>query len=77
MSGSSTFDHLVVIELYIHDTIRLDRLDHHALEIDWQSPLQLVRAHRQQFDALAEGDVGVMVLVDDGEAVVSMRERTC
>lgn len=67
----STLHHLVVVKLDIHDAVLRNRLHRHALEVDGHSPLQLVRAHVQDLDTLAEGDVRVVVFVEDGETVVS------
>lgn len=68
----STLHHFVIIELNVDDSILRDRLHRHALEIDRHPPLQLVRALVQDLDTLMEGDIGVVVLVEDGEAVVSV-----
>jgi len=68
---SSALHHFVVVKLNVHDAILGDRLDRHALKVYWQPPLELVRAHVEDLDALVERDVGVVVLVEDGQAVVS------
>lgn len=68
---SSALHHLVVVKLNVHNPILGDRLDRHALKVYWQPPLELVRAHVEDLDALVERDVGVVVLVEDGQAVVS------
>lgn len=61
---------LVVVEWDRYDALLCNRLHVHALEINRHPPLQLVRTHAQDLDALLEGDVRVVVLVEDGEAVV-------
>ena len=68
----STLHHLVIIKLNVDDSILRNRLHRHALEIDGHPPLQLVRALVKNLDSLMEGDVGVVVLVEDREAVVSV-----
>lgn len=67
----SALHHLVVVKLNIHDAVLRNRLHRHALEVDGHPPLQLVRTHVQDLDTLAEGDVGVVVFVEDRETVVS------
>lgn len=70
----STLHYFVIIEFNVDDPILRDRLHRHALEIDRHPPLQLVRALVQDLDALMEGDIGVVVFVEDGETVVSVFE---
>ena len=67
-----TLHHLVVIKFYVHNAVRLDSLDNHTLEVNRQTPLELVRAQRQELDSLSEGNVGMMVLVENRKAVVSV-----
>lgn len=57
------------------DPVLLHNLDRHALEIDGQTSLQLIRAHAQYLHALLEVDVGVVVLIQDRETVVSSHAR--
>jgi hypothetical protein len=59
------------VVLDVLHAVLLDDLDGHALEVDGQAALQLVRAHAQDLHALVEADVWVVVFVEDGEAVVS------
>jgi len=61
----------VILQVDRNNTIFRHGLDLHALEIDGQPPLQLVRAHTQDLDALVESDIRVVMLVEDGKAVVS------
>lgn len=68
---SCALDHPVIVKLNVHDTILGNSLDRHALEINGHPPLELVRAHCEDLDALAKGDVRVVVLVENGQAVVS------
>ena len=69
--ASSTEYLLRGVVLDILHAILLDYFDGHALEVDGQAALQLVGAHAEDLHALVEADVGVVVLVEDGEAVVS------
>jgi hypothetical protein len=60
------------------DIAAVDESDRWAasLEVDGQPALQLVRAHAQDLHALLEGDVWVVVLVEDREAVIPrVRQR--
>lgn len=66
----SALHHLVIIEFYVDHSVLGHRLDRHALEVDGHPPLQLVRAHVQNLDALAERDIWVVMLVENGKAVV-------
>lgn len=67
---SSTLDDPVVVKLYVNHAVLGDRLDRHAFEVDRHPALQLVGAHVEELDALSQSDVRVVVLVEDGEAVV-------
>lgn len=70
---SGTLHDPIVIEFYVNDAVLGHRLDRHSLEIDGHSPLEFVGAHVQDLDPLSERNIWVMVLVEDGEAVVSMK----
>lgn len=63
---SSTLYDLVIVELYFPDAVLGNRLNRHALEVYGHSPLELVRAELEQLHTLDEGDVWVVVLVEDG-----------
>lgn len=66
-----TPNYAVIVKLYVGNAVRLDHLDNHSLEVDRQPPLQLVCAHVEDLEALGERNVWVVVLVEDGETVVS------
>ena len=46
-------------------------LDCNALEVDWKTSLQLVRAHAKDLHSLLQVDVWIMVFIQDGKTVVS------
>lgn len=69
---SSTLDHGIIIVLHLPDPILRDHLHQHTLEVHRQSPLQLIRAQSQDLHSLLEINVWVMMLVEDGKAVVSV-----
>jgi hypothetical protein len=65
-SRKSGTKHLLAgIILDLLHAVFLDHLHRHALEVDGQASLQLVRAHAQDLHALVEADVRVVVLVED------------
>lgn len=70
LSGAKHLLRGVVLD-FLH-TVLLDHLDGHAFEVNGQAALQLVGAHAQDLHALIEADVWMVVLVEDGEAVVSV-----
>ena len=65
-----TSNTLTILILHLPDPLLRNNLDQHPLKINRQSPLQLIRAHPQNLDSLLVVDVRVVVLVEDGEAVV-------
>lgn len=69
---SGALHHRIIIVLYLLDPILCDNLHQHPLEIHRQSPLQLVRAQSQDLHPLLIVNVGVVVLIKDREAVVSV-----
>ncbi len=65
-------DNSSILILHLPDTLLRDNLDQYALEINRQPALQLVSAEAEKLHALLEIDVWVVVLVEDGEAVISV-----
>lgn len=61
----------VIPILHLDAVLRHD-LHLHAFKVDGHSSLQFICAHFQDLEALLEIDRWVMVLVEDGEAVVSI-----
>jgi hypothetical protein len=59
-----------VIPVLRFDAVFRHDLHVHAFEINGHPPLQLICAHLQDREALLEIDGGMVVLVEDGEAVV-------
>ena len=59
-----------IIERLLADSLLRDDLHMQPLEINRQPPLQLIRTHGQELHAALEGNVRVVVLVEDREAVV-------
>ena len=66
---------IIIIRLLPNPILR-HHLNLHTLEINRQSPLQLIRAHPQDLHSLLEADVRVVVLVQRRQAVV-LRVAVC
>lgn len=72
-----TLDYPIVVELYVHDAIRLDGLNRHSFEVDWHTAFQLIRTHIQDLDTLGERDIRMVMLIEDGKTVVPINMRPC
>jgi hypothetical protein len=72
----SALDYSVVIELDVSDPVLCYNLDQHTFEVNRHSPLQLVRAHGQDLHALHERNIGMVMFVEDGKAVVPRRRAS-
>ena len=64
--------YLIVIRvLLLSNAFLRYHLDCNALEVDWKTSLQLVRAHAKDLHSLLQVDVRIMVFIQDGKTVVS------
>jgi hypothetical protein len=60
----------IIIIVHVPYAVLRNNLYQHPFKINRQSSLQLICAHPQNLDSLLEIDIRVVVLVEDGEAVV-------
>lgn len=65
----------IILVLNIPDTFLRYYLDVDALEVDWETALQLLCAHPQNLHTLLVVDVWMVVLVEQREAVVPKMDK--
>ena len=63
---------LAVVKVNLPNSLLINHLHQHSLEIDGQPTLQLIGAHGENLHTLLVTDVRMMVFVENGEAIVSM-----